>query len=213
MSGVLFGGVAGILRSSSPTIFAIVSGIQWFTLGSTYWGTYRADKYTHIELFLISKIAARGIMLNVLGRDKIKPSEMISASTIAGGIAGCAGGLLRMTVRPMSPTFSNSYLGGRRNIVPGAIVFALLGGAGQTIYNLADAQHSAYLNSPAKFETRSRWLDSKWSPVKVLSDDEYEAMLQEKLLRLKAEIALIDENIAELKNYATQDKALQEDEA
>lgn len=40
-------------------------------------------------------------MLNVWGRDKIKPSEMISASSIAGGIAGCAGGLLRMTVHPI----------------------------------------------------------------------------------------------------------------
>jgi hypothetical protein len=41
-------------------------------------------------------------MLNVSGRDKTKPSDMISASSIAGGIAGCAGGLLRMTVRPIS---------------------------------------------------------------------------------------------------------------
>ena len=109
----------------------------------------------------------------------------------------------------ISSIFSNSYSGGRRNVVPGAIVFAMLGGAGQTIYNLADARHSAYSNSPAKLETRSGWLDSKWSPVKVLSDDEYEGMLQEKLLRLKAEIALIDENIVELQKHATQNKAPQ----
>jgi hypothetical protein len=108
----------------------------------------------------------------------------------------------------ISSTFSNIYSGGRRNVVPGAIVFAMLGGAGQTIYNLADARHGAYSNSPAKLETRSRWLDSKWSPVRVLSDDEYEGMLQEKLLRLKAEIALIDENIVELQMHATQNKAL-----
>jgi hypothetical protein len=109
----------------------------------------------------------------------------------------------------VSSTFSNSYSGGRRNVVPGAIVFTILGGVGQSIYNLADARHIAYSNSPAKFETRSRWLDSRWSPVKVLSDDEYEAMLQEKLLRLKAEIALIDENIMEQQKYTTQNKALQ----
>jgi hypothetical protein len=84
----------------------------------------------------------------------------------------------------------------------------MLGGAGQTIYNLADARHGAYSNSPAKLETRSRWLDSEWSPVKVLSDDEYEGMLQEKLLRLKAEIALIDENIVELQKHTTQNNAL-----
>jgi hypothetical protein len=106
-------------------------------------------------------------------------------------------------------SFSNSYSGGRRNVVAGAIVFAMLGGAGQTIYNLADARHSAYSNSRPKLETRPGWLDSKWSPVKVLSDDEYEGMLQEKLLRLNAEIALIDENIVELQKHATRNKALQ----
>jgi hypothetical protein len=108
----------------------------------------------------------------------------------------------------ISSTFSNSYSGGRRNIVPGAIVFAIVGGTGQTIYNLADARHGAYSSSPAKSETRSRWLNSRWSPVKVLSDDEYEGMLQEKLLRLKAEIALIDENIMELQKHAIQNEAL-----
>ena len=44
-------------------------------------------------------------MLNVWGRDRIKPSEMISVSSVAGGIAGCAGGLLRMAVRPISLPF------------------------------------------------------------------------------------------------------------
>lgn len=85
----------------------------------------------------------------------------------------------------------------------------MLGGAGQTIYNLADSRHGAYSNPAAKPETQSKWLDSKWSPVKVLSDDEYKEMLQEKLLRVKAEIALIDENIVELQKYATQKKPLQ----
>jgi hypothetical protein len=54
------------------------------------------------EIFLTSNIAARSIMLNVWGKDKIKQSEMISASIIAGGTAGCAGSLLRMAVHPTS---------------------------------------------------------------------------------------------------------------
>jgi hypothetical protein len=91
-------------------------------------------------------------------------------------------------------------------------VFAMLGGAGQTIYNLADSRHGTYSNSPAKLDTKSRWLDSKWSPVKVLSDDEYEGMLQEKLLRVKAEIALIDENIVEQQKHAAKKKALTSEE-
>lgn len=35
--------------------------------------------------------------------------------------------------------------------------------------------------------------------MKRLTDQEYESILEEKLLRLDAEIAIIDENIAELK--------------
>ena len=39
----------------------------------------------------------------------------------------------------------------------------------------------------------------KWSPMKVLSDEEYERMLQEKLLRVEAEIAVLDEKIERAK--------------
>jgi hypothetical protein len=41
-------------------------------------------------------------MLNTSGTEKIDPSNTIAASGIAGGIAGCAGGLLRMTNLPIS---------------------------------------------------------------------------------------------------------------
>lgn len=39
----------------------------------------------------------------------------------------------------------------------------------------------------------------KYSPMKILSDAEYETMLREKLLHVDAEIALVDENIEMLK--------------
>ena len=39
----------------------------------------------------------------------------------------------------------------------------------------------------------------KYSPLKYIPDDEYEVMLQERLLRLDAEIALVDEIIEEMK--------------
>jgi hypothetical protein len=35
---MLVGAFAGVLRSSSPALFALASGVQWFTLGSTFWG-------------------------------------------------------------------------------------------------------------------------------------------------------------------------------
>lgn len=47
-------------------------------------------------------------------------------------------------------------------------------------------------------ETRS-WFDSKWSPLKKLTDVEYANMMGEKILRVEADIALIDEHIDRLK--------------
>lgn len=88
--------------------------------------------------------------------------------------------------------------GGRKNVIPGAIMFALFGAAGQAVYNMADARNSELSQSPEK-DLKDSWLNSKWSPMKVLSDVEYEAMLQEKLLRINAQIALVDESIEALR--------------
>lgn len=32
------GAFAGVIRSSTPALFALASGVQWFTLGGTFWG-------------------------------------------------------------------------------------------------------------------------------------------------------------------------------
>lgn len=37
--------------------------------------------------------------------------------------------------------------------------------------------------------------EMKWSPMKVLSDEQYERMLRERLLKVEAEIAILDEKI------------------
>lgn len=37
-SGLVIGGVAGIVRSSTPGLFAIASGLQCAALGTTYYG-------------------------------------------------------------------------------------------------------------------------------------------------------------------------------
>lgn len=43
-----------------------------------------------------------------------------------------------------------------------------------------------------------RMAESKWIPLRSLSDQEYRDMLSEKLLSIDAEIALLDEKIEEL---------------
>jgi hypothetical protein len=40
---------------------------------------------------------------------------------------------------------------------------------------------------------------SKWSPMSILTDEEYEKMMGERLLRVEADIALIDDKIEGLK--------------
>lgn len=76
-------------------------------------------------------------------------------------------------------------------------MFSLFGATGQYLYNTADARKSAVAEKPEG--AKNSWLDSKWSPMKVLTNEEYEDMLREKLLRVNAEIALVDENIEALR--------------
>jgi hypothetical protein len=90
-------------------------------------------------------------------------------------------------------------IGGRKNVIPGAVMFAIFGAAGQALYNMADARNSELALAPER-DLKDTWLNSKWSPMKVLSDAEYEKMLQEKLLRINAQIALVDENIEALRS-------------
>lgn len=52
---------------------------------------------------------------------------------------------------------------------------------------------------------KSGFLSSKWSPFRPISEQEYVDILEEKILKIDAEISIIDDNIAALK--ATQQPA------
>lgn len=82
-------------------------------------------------------------------------------------------------------------LRGPRSILPGAIVFSLLGAGGQ----LASNVWSRFEPSTKK---TSSWFTSKWSPMTKLSDEQYKEMLEERILRLEADLAILDENRAAL---------------
>ncbi|KAL8686245.1 MAG: hypothetical protein Q9218_007244 [Villophora microphyllina] len=116
---------------------------------------------------------------------------------------------------PVEPVFIpalkvGAWSGGRKNIFPGIIMFSLFGFAGQHFYNTLDARRGPPI-APDGASTTGRgdsntdqpvWkraLNSRWSPMKVLSDEEYEKMLKQKLLRVDAEIAILEENIAKAK--------------
>lgn len=101
-------------------------------------------------------------------------------SSLAGSFAGMAGGALRS----------------RYNIIPGAVVFGLMGLGGQASYTAFERM----AESPAESRPLlDRLSSSKWWPLKSISDADYERELTEKVISLEAEVAIIDEKIAELK--------------
>ncbi|KAI9758648.1 MAG: hypothetical protein M4579_002959 [Chaenotheca gracillima] len=92
------------------------------------------------------------------------------------------------------------FTGGRRHVIPGATTHSIVGLVGQATYShvKADTIDSGGAKPQHKNPIWVRLLSSKWSPTKVLTDEEYEAILQEKLLRVNADIAIVDENIRNL---------------
>ncbi|KAL9071891.1 MAG: hypothetical protein Q9157_005317 [Trypethelium eluteriae] len=169
VSGVLIGGVAGIVRSSTPVLFAGASGLQCFALGSTYW-------------------AARSAILHAWQIEKVTPDDRIKASVIAGGFTGGNIGFLAR---------------GRANILPGMIMFSAFGYIGQSFYNSQVRKKAAASNNEhTHIEKSSVWkrlAESSWTPFKYISDEDYQRMLEEKLLSVEAEIALLDESIEQVR--------------
>ncbi|KAL4912475.1 hypothetical protein BDW62DRAFT_19308 [Aspergillus aurantiobrunneus] len=122
----------------------------------------------------------RSNLLKHYYEDKATLKQHTYASTISGGVAG--GAVTRL-------------MGGR--LVPGLVVFSLLGYVGQTSYNAIDRWQLEQAHTPSK-PFLERLADSKWIPLKSLSNEEYRGILSEKLLSIEAEIALIDDKIEEL---------------
>ncbi|KAI4095980.1 MAG: hypothetical protein L6R37_007010 [Teloschistes peruensis] len=113
-------------------------------------------------------------------------------------------------------------------------MFSLFGFAGQHIYNALDVRQGSPIalkdarprdvspmtttrsdqipsasTNPNESLDQPIWrrvLNSQWSPMKVLSDEEYEKMLRQKLLRADAEIAILEDDIAEAKAKLDADK-------
>ncbi|KAI2612804.1 uncharacterized protein GGS25DRAFT_136205 [Hypoxylon fragiforme] len=125
-------------------------------------------------------MASRSLVEHAWGGEKtLGPSDAVKASGLAGGMAGMVGGMIR----------------GPRNIIPGTLFFGTAGTAGMYISQRFKASPK---ESDSAIKPKSSWLDSKWIPMKRLSDKEYEEMLEEKILHINAEISIIDDNIASL---------------
>ncbi|OAP64949.1 hypothetical protein AYL99_00921 [Fonsecaea erecta] len=112
----------------------------------------------------------------------------------ASGIAGSCSGAVIATFLP------------RGSFVTGGIMFGVIAALSQAGLNTTQGSPSfAHLSSRLKNGF------SSFSPMKSLSDKEYEDLLLDKLLRIDAEIAILDDKIASLR-AATDQRVHMEDQ-
>lgn len=111
--------------------------------------------------------------------DALSFGEELVCSSLSGSAAGAVGGALR----------------GRSNVIPGALVFGLLGLAGQAGLSSFAAAEGTRDNRPLL----DRLSESKWWPLKSIPDAEYEQQLHNKIEALDTEIAMVDEQISTLR--------------
>ncbi|CAE7020945.1 hypothetical protein PTNB85_09854 [Pyrenophora teres f. teres] len=186
--GTAVGAFFGTLRTRTPVLFAIVSGAQWFAIGTTFWAI-RTSTLNHTGLRNWWSVS-RGLPIGPRDDLHPSPSDKIRASVIAGGLTGFSLGFL---------------FRGPQNVIPGTVMFSLFGWAGQHGYDYLDARNSRNLRQQAEANANGedkrkgtimyKLAQYRWSPMRALNDDEYEKMMQEKLLNIEAQIAVIDDKI------------------
>jgi hypothetical protein len=111
------------------------------------------------------------------GDEQMTPTRKVAASTIASLPAGALMGLAT-----------------KSKAMPSSMLFCgVVAGGGQLLVN------SMASRKKKDEDEDSSIFDSKWSPLKRLTDSEYSHMMGEKMLKVEADIALIDERIAMLR--------------
>ena len=168
------------------------------------------------EFYLIlPEPVSRSIALDVLETQPEKsPRTRVMASAISGGLVGLlAGRLLRKSARWevlfRDGTDQKSLAGGRGSTIPGMLVFSSAAALGQGVLNYREERLSMAMQSGSekKEPLWRRLANTKYSPMTILSDEEYEKMLLDKLLRVEAEIAIIDDRVKALKGGEGSKKA------
>ncbi|EFR04807.1 hypothetical protein MGYG_07814 [Nannizzia gypsea CBS 118893] len=125
----------------------------------------------------------RSNILRIQFEDNATAKERIYSSVASSGISG---GAINWAMN--------------RRFLPGLVICSMLGFVGQYSYNTLEKRQARLQSEPASTKTwAERMADSRWVPIRNLSDEQYKAMLQEKLLGVDVEIALIDDRLKELR--------------
>lgn len=78
-------------------------------------------------------------------------------------------------------------------------VWTVFGTGGQIVANRMAAR------KPKVQDENDETFFTRWTPLKKLTDQEYRDMMSEKMLRIDADIALIDDRVAELRKQAEEE--------
>lgn len=156
--------------------------------------------YSKVVWYSWYQTGIRTALIQPLPDEARNPQRLLFYSSLSGGLSfAVVGAVTRKILKPSQMTIANEASGGRRNVIPGTVMGSILGFSGQGIYNFLDNRHTLAATSPAP--TTSLWqkiVSAKWSPITPLSDEQYIEHLNKKLLRIEVEIAVINDEIAEL---------------
>ncbi|KAL9111015.1 MAG: hypothetical protein Q9227_004448 [Pyrenula ochraceoflavens] len=133
---------------------------------------------------LILHLDVREALIKASLEDEPSPRQKLKYSTAAGFCTGAFNGSLR----------------GRANVIPAMIMMTGFGFFGQAAVNYIRQKRAIARDVPKK-PFLQRVMESKWMPMKPIPDAEYVAMLEERALRLDAEIAILDEKIEDLRSH------------
>lgn len=169
-----------------------------------FWSGFRILVYGVSSLLdvylLIQPSDFRSAFVEAFTHGRPSDRQELRYSAFAGSLSGAINGAFREPATTKHTSSTNTFTGSRSNIVPGAIMMGLLGMAGQGGYNALSTSRDE--EQGPRRPLMARLADSRWMPLKNLSDEQYEEMLSAKLIKVEVEISLIDEKIATL--HATQ---------
>ncbi|KAL0639548.1 hypothetical protein Q9L58_001374 [Maublancomyces gigas] len=193
-----FGAVTGpSLHSLGGAAGVVLGGVNAILRGSPNMGLYSVLTGFNCALLGSSYWASRATILRAMQNTETSLREKTYVSGASGALSGSLVALA--TGKP-------------RSILPGALVWGLVGLVGQSAYNVADAHHTQHVAQEAERERSGgsgfwdRAMRSKWSPVTRLTTEEYKNMLKEKLLVLEADLALANEEIERLERIRREQK-------
>ncbi|QKX58263.1 uncharacterized protein TRUGW13939_05384, partial [Talaromyces rugulosus] len=122
----------------------------------------------------------RNNIISIHYQDNATPKDRVYASAVSGGLSG------GIVTRLMGGKFT-----------PGLVLFSLFGYVGQKTWNFVERRQQENEGKGPK-PILQRMAESKWVPLRSLSDDEFRNLLNEKLLSIEVDISLLDEKIQSL---------------